>query len=145
MLEKIASLYKAYAAEFHQLEQKRRPLEGAFGFGRGPQNYPCHEKFAQDLERALQDFVSQRPDSKQVEQVLHYIYFTAPASLKSAPAVDQMLLAVHGLTLELIELLDASDAGSLYNAYQADYSRRHRFPVQDRLLIALQDRCGEVH
>ena len=45
-----------------------------------------------------------------MSRALNYIYFTAPARFQAGPAVDWMLLAVHGFTLELIGLLDAAEA-----------------------------------
>lgn len=111
--------------EFHRLERNRKPFEGIFGFGGGPQNYPCHEVFAQDLERLLNQFSAQAPSSDQVGPVLDYIYFSAPARWKSETAVYWMLLAVQGLTLDLIPLLDGADAETLCKAYQEAYPRRH--------------------
>ena len=49
-MEEVISLYEAYLEEFYQLERKRKPMEGAFGFGGGPKNYPCHDRFAGDLD-----------------------------------------------------------------------------------------------
>ena len=142
MTEELESLYEAYLSEFRRMERERRPFEGAFGLGGGPQSYPCHSKFAEDLERLLRDFAARTPSSGQVGQALNYIYFTAPARWRAEPAVDWMLIAVHGLTLELIPLLDAEDAQPLCRNYQSLYPRRSRLPVQTKLLAALQKRCG---
>ncbi len=141
MPEQLEALYEAYLNEFRRMEQGRRPFEGVFGLGGGPQSYPCHSKFAEDLERLLKDFAAQAPSSGQVGQVLSYIYFTAPVRWKAEPAVDWMLLAVHGLTQELIPLLDAGDAQPLRDTYQDVYPRRSRLPVQTKLFAALQKRC----
>ncbi len=141
MLDKLEALYEGYLSEFRRLEQGRKPLEGAFGLGGGPQSYPCHDKFAQDLEQLLRDFVGQSPSPEEVGQVLNYIYFTAPARFQAEPAVDWMLMAVHGLTLELIGLLDAAQAEPLCRAYGSTYPRRRRLPVQNKLFAALQKRC----
>lgn len=98
MLEEIVSLYEAYLEEFRRLERNRRPMEGVFGIGNGPQNYPCHGKFAQDLERMLKDLSAQALSFEQAGQVLRYIYCTAPVRWESVTTVYWMLLAVHGLT-----------------------------------------------
>ena len=140
MLAEVEAHYQSYLDEFHRLERKRNPMEGALGFGVGPRNYPCHEKFAEDLEELLTRFEAQSPASEEVGQVLNYIYFTAPARWNSVPAVDSMLIGVHGLTLGLIPLLSPSDARPLYDAYQAAYPRRHRLPVQKKLLAELERR-----
>lgn len=141
MLDKLEAFYEGYLSEFRRLEQGRKPLEGAFGLGGGLRNHPCHDKFAQDLEQLLRDFAGQSPSPEEVGQVLNYIYFTAPARFQAEPAVDWMLMAVHGLTLELIGLLDAAQAGPLCRAYGSTYPRRRRLPVQNKLFAALQKRC----
>ena len=142
MLDKLEALYEGYLSEFRRMEQGRKPLEGAFGFGGGPQSYPCHDKFAEDLERLLRDFAAQAPSSEEVGQVLNYIYFTAPARFQSELAVDWMLLAAHGFTLELIGLLSAADAEPLCRAYRSAYPRHRRLPVQNKLFAALQKQAG---
>lgn len=138
MLAAVISLYEAYLDEFHRLEQKRRSMEGAFGIGNGPQNHPCHEKFAQDLEQMLKDLSAQAPSSEQASQVLRYIYCTAPVRWESETAAYWMMLAVQGLTGELIERLDTSTAKALCEEYQHLYPRYQRLPVQNRIFSALQ-------
>ena len=139
MLEEVISVYEAYLDEFHRLEQNRRPMEGAFGIGNGPQSYPCHEKFAQDLDRTLRDLSAQTPSSEQVSQVLRYIYCTAPVRWESETTVYWMMVAVQGLTGRLIERLDASSAKALCGEYRHLYPRYQRLPVQNRIFSALQN------
>ena len=141
MLEEVISLYEAYLEEFYQLERKRKPMEGAFGFGGGPKNYPCHDRFAGDLEQLLQEFAEQSPSSGEVGEVLNYIYFTAPECWKAEPAVYWMLMAVHSLTMDLIGLAEPSEAARLYDVYQRVYPRRSRLPSQDKLLALLKKRA----
>ena len=141
MLEEVVSLYEAYLEEFRRLERERKPFEGTFGFGGGPRDYPCHEKFAQDLERLLKDLEARELTSGQAEQALRYICCTAPARWESESAVYWMLLAVQGLTVGLIERLDAEDARALYGEYRQFYPRRKRLPVQNQVLSVLKDRA----
>lgn len=140
VLEEVTSLYEAYLDEFHRLEQDRKPFEGAFGFGGGPKDYPCHEKFAQDLEKLLYDLTAQGPTSGQAAEVLRYIYCGAPSRWGAETTVYWMLLAVQGSTLGLIERLNAADAGTLYDTYRDLYPRRQRLPVQGKVLAALRAR-----
>jgi len=141
MLEEVVRLYEAYLDEFHRLEQNRKPMEGAFGLGNGPQSYPCHEKFAQDLDRLLEDLTVQAPTPEQVGHLLRYIYYTAPSCWKSEVSVYWMLLAVQGSTMRLIKLLDVPTAKSLYKEYQHCYPRYQRLPVQNKIFVALQKQC----
>jgi len=137
-LEEIASLYEAYLDEFRRLEQTRKPLEGCFGFGGGPQSYPCHEAFARDLERLLEHLTAQAPASEQAGQMLNYLYFTAPARWQSETAPYWMMLAVQGFTTGLIQCLDAPTAEALYEEYRHFYPRCQRLPVQNKILDALR-------
>ena len=141
MLEEVVSLYEAYLEEFRRLERERKPFEGAFGSGGGPRDYPCHEKFAQDLDRLLKGLEVREITSGQAGQVLRYICCTAPVRWESESAVYWMLLAAQGLTVGLIQRLDAEDARTLYGEYRQLYPRRRRLPVQGRVLSALKDRA----
>lgn len=143
MPEEIAGLCQEYWDEFCQLKRERKPLDGAFGFGGGPKEYPCHEKFARNLEQLLKQFAARAPASGQIRQLLNDLYFTAPARCEEEPTVYWMLLAAQGMTLELVEMLDPQDARVLYSAYQAAYPRRKRLPAQNRLFDALRGRCEE--
>ena len=140
VLEEITSLYEAYLDEFHRLERDSKPFEGAFGFGGGPKDHPCHEKFAQDLEKLLYDLTAQEPSSGEAAEVLRYIYCGAPSRWETEATVYWMLLAVQGYTLGLIERLNAADAGALYDTYRDLYPRRQQLPVQSKVFAALRAR-----
>lgn len=140
ILKEIARLYEAYLEEFYRQKKGHKAFEGMFGFGTGPQDYPCHEKFIQDLDRLLKSLLSRSPASQETEEVLRYIYCEAPARWESEPTVYWMLLAAHSLTPDLIGCLDASGARALYDEYQKRYPRRRRLPVQDKVLKALKER-----
>ena len=51
-----------------------------------------------------------------------------------------MLLAVHGLTVDLTERLSPEDAKALYDAYTGRYKRWERLPNQIELLKKLKAR-----
>lgn len=140
VLEKVVRLYEAYLEEFYQQKKGRRPFDGIFGFGSGPQDYPCHEKFIQNLDQQLKSLLSQPPASQEAEEVLRYIYCEAPARWESESTVYWMLLAAHSLTPDLIDRLDTSGAQALYDEYQKQYPRRQRLPVQIKILNALKER-----
>ena len=144
MLGQVVRLYEAYLDEFHQLEQNRKPMEGAFGMGTGPKDYPCHEKFAQDLDRLLEDLTAQAITSEQAGNLLRYIYCTAPVLWESETSVYWMLLAVHGSTQGLIKQLDVPIAKALCKEYQHLYPRYKRLPVQENIFTALQRKCRTV-
>lgn len=140
MQEEIIRLYEAYIKEFQQQDKTRKPFEGVFGFRGGPQDYPCHEKFMQDLDEALKRQQSQNPSSIQTAGVLRYIYCEAPVRWESEGTAYWMLIAAQSLTLEMIANLGAADAQALCGEYEKQYPRRQRLPVQDKILKALKAR-----
>ncbi len=144
MLKEVVRLYEAYLDEFHRLEQNRKPMEGVFGMGTGPKDYPCHEKFAQDLDQLLESLTAQAITPEQAGNLLRYIYCTAPVLWESETSVYWMLLAVHGSTMGLIKHLDASTAKALYEEYRHLYPRYIRLPIQKKIFTALQRRCMAV-
>lgn len=139
-LEDIRRLYADYQEQFRQRERARKPMEGVFGLGTGPRDYPCHDQFVQELEQLLNAIAAQRPDSAQAARMLDYIYL-APLERGREDAVYWMLLAVHSLTLPFIPLLDPQDAHALYDSFCASYSRRKRLPSQEQLLADLRKRA----
>ena len=98
MVERIQELYREYAAEFQRQEDKRRAGAGMFGLTDGPRNYPCHERFARDLESLLKE-AEKTAAPEQAEEILACVYFAPQARGARQDAVYWMLTAVHGMTV----------------------------------------------
>ena len=139
-LVRLRNLYEAYYEKCASLEQDRKPFAGVFGLSKGPADDPCHDRFAQDIAELLEEFRSEKPDSGEIRELLRFIY-EAPLGHAEPRFAYWMLLAVHGLSLELIEGLDAEDAAGLRAWYAEAYPKRQRVPVQNKLLKALDARC----
>ena len=138
VLEEVIRVYEAYVEDFRRRDKDRKPFEGVFGFHGGPQDYPCHEKFMQDLGEKLKELQSRPIDPVEVAEILRFIYCVAPVRWESEATVYWMLLAAHSLTLELIPKLDTAGARTLYDEYMKQYPRRKRLPVQVKVLDALK-------
>ena len=135
-LDTVRQLYEAYLAKTEQLERDRKPGDGLFGMGSGPANDPCHDRFAEELEAVLGAMARETLSSGQVRSVLEYIY-RMPLENKENSLAYWMLLAVHNLTVELAQRLDAPDAEALWRDYRKKYPRRDRLPSQKRVLSVL--------
>ena len=135
-LEELERLYGEYLARAHEAEANRKPLDGAFGFGKKSADDPCHDRFAQALEHLLLDIRAQAPPSGEVRDALDAIY-RAPLDHPWPLSAHWMLKAVHGMTAPLADLLTAADARALYDAYARDYPRWDRLPSQKQALRAL--------
>ena len=135
-LEELRRLYGEYFAEAREAEAKRRPLDGAFGFGKRSGDDPCHSRFMEAFEALMSSAAAERLDSAGLRAMLAYIY-RAPKENRKPQAVYWMLMAVHGLTLELAGQLCREDAEALWGEYRKAYPRWERLPAQEKVLSAL--------
>ena len=138
-LARLERLYADYLKTVQELEDNRRLGEGMFGLKGGPADNPCHDRFAEALSALLADFAAEGPDSGAVREVLNWVY-EAPRRFPEPRTAKWMLIAVHGLTAPLAELLSPEDAKALYDAYSARFKRFERLPNQVELLKRLKAR-----
>lgn len=138
-LETIRRLYADYLAETERLARERRPGDGLLGMGGGPSGDPCHDRFAEKLTAALERMAREDASADRIRAALEYIY-RAPLENRENLSAYWMLLAVHGLTVELAERMDPPDKAALRRAYQRLYPRWERLPAQKRVLDALKTR-----
>ena len=136
-LSRLEALYHDYIDTVRELERNRKLGDGLFGIKPGPADDPCHDRFAADLERLLTDFLDTSPDSGECTAVLRYM-ISAPEPWRELRCAYWMLIAVQGLGMDLIALLDPADARALAEFYDKAYPRRDRLPVQKQLLKKLQ-------
>ena len=136
-LEDVRRLYADYLEQVRQAELARKPLQGYMGFGPRLGDAPCHGLFAQNLEALLKDIERGEACSGEVREILEYIY-RAPQEHRKPPAVYWMLIAVHGLTIELTGRLAAEDAMALWAEYKKLYRRGERLAIQKKVLAALR-------
>ena len=136
-LPRVEALYRDYIGTVDKLEQNRKFGDGLFGLRPGPEDDPCHDRFAADLEGLLKDFLAASPESGECAAVLRYM-IEAPEPWRELRCAYWMLLAVQGLTKELIPHLSPADADTLAERFEADYRPCDRLPAQNELLAALR-------
>lgn len=137
---RLRGLYERYLREVEQLELNRKPGAGYFGIKGGVADDPCHERFAEALRGFYTDFAAGEPSSAAARELMACAC-TLPKEAETPRAAFWMLLAVQGLTLPLVGLLDASDAAALCALYESTYRRSERLPVQIKLIKALKARA----
>ncbi len=135
-LARLRSLIGDYLETAAELEAKRRPTDGLLGMRPGPADDPCHDRFAEQMDALLQDYAAQRPSSAEAAAVLRELFAAAPAN-RNAKSAYWMLIAVQGFGSGLIPFLDKAEAAGLLELYSAQYPRRERLPVQNRILKQL--------
>lgn len=134
--------YETYFDELKRLKEERKPGDGLLGFGKRPDSDPCHDRFAEELKKALDTFTAGAPASETVRRVLRYVY-EKPLFHRDNNLAYWMLLAVHGLTEKLVPLLSEEDAAELTAWYTKAYPKRVLLPVQKRLAAQLRSQAGE--
>ena len=135
-LARMERLTEDYLADADKLERSRRPNE-LFGLKFGPSDDPLHERFARDMAELMGDFAAEEPDSSALRAVLEKLFNAAKANPEPRSAY-WMLIAVQGLSKELIPALCREDAAALAKDYESVWPRRSRLPVQDDVLRALK-------
>ena len=135
-LVRMERLTEDYLADADKLERSRRPNE-LFGLKFGPSDDPLHERFAKDLAALMGDFAAGGPDSAALRAVLKKLLGAAKAYPEPRSAY-WMLVAVQGLSKELIPGLSREDAAALAKDYASAWPRHSRLPVQDDVLRALK-------
>ena len=61
-MEQINEIYALYDADIQKvedLEKNRKITAGLFGLTKGPEDDPCHDKFAEDMEAALKEVAAE--------------------------------------------------------------------------------------
>ena len=135
-LARMERLTEDYLADADKLERSRKPNE-LFGLKFGPSDDPLHERFAKDLAELMKDFAAERPDSAALRAVLEKL-FGAAKTYPEPRSAHWMLVAVQGLSKELIPGLSREDAAALTKDFEAAWPRRNRLPVQDDVLKLLK-------
>ena len=142
MDEKLRQVYEDYLNKVDFLEKNRKPGAGLFGTKGGPADDPCHERFATDVAETLTCLEDRNPKTDEVMETLRGIYH-APKEHVNLRSAYWMLLAVHGLTFGLIELLPSENAEELLREYCKTYPRWERLPVQQQVIAKLKKRRGK--
>jgi hypothetical protein len=135
-LSRMDRLFEDYIADAWKLERNRKPNE-LFGLKFGPSDDPLHERFARDMAELMGGFAAEGPDSAALRAVLKKLFGAAKAYPEPRSA-HWMLVAVQGLSKELIPGLSREDAAALAKDYEAAWPRRSRLPVQDDVLKLLK-------
>ncbi len=138
----IRQIYEDYLGDTIRLEDERKPTDGLFGFGKRSDFDPCHDRFTERLEQAVNDIAAGKPSSEVAYSVLHFV-FEAPIVNNDNRQAYWMLLAVHGLTDKLISFLSPEDAADLTAWYSQAYPKHVRLPVQKTIAAHLQAQAGK--
>ena len=136
-LVRLQGLYESYIREVELLELNRKPGEGFFRLKGGPDEDPCHDRFAERLQEFYMEIWMSKAASETVRELMEYAC-TVPARYRDLRTAYWMLIAVQGLTQPLAGLLSPQDADALSELYEINYRRFERLPVQKQLIHTLR-------
>ena len=138
---RFEGIFRTYLEAINTAERNRKLGEGMFGFGGGPANDPCHVEFIKQLEAFLEEFRKKTTDSAAVKTVLSEIYSAADRNPDPQSAY-WTLIAVHGITEDLVGSLSKEDAASLLAAYEDSFPKNRRLPAQNKIVSLLKEAAG---
>ncbi|MEA4895355.1 MAG: hypothetical protein VB064_08830 [Oscillospiraceae bacterium] len=141
VVREIRGIYDDYIADVRTLLSKRKPTDGLMGFGKRAGEDACHERFADIIERRLNDFAQTSPSSEDAYAVMRMV-FEFPQEYRNDSLIYWMLLAVQGMTEGLIPFLSKEDAAALSELYSELYPRYSRLPVQSAVAAHLYLQSG---
>ncbi len=136
-LSRLEALIRDYTDQVQELERNRKIGDGLFGLRPGPADNPCHDRFAADVKKLLDDCRDTAPDSGECAALLRRL-FTAAEPWRELKSAYWMLIAVQGFGMDLVDRLNHADAAALAEHYAAQYPRHERLPVQDKILKKLR-------
>lgn len=136
-MPRVEALYQAYIRTAEELEKNRPVGAGLFGLTPGPEDDPCHDRFAAELDALLQEVCAAAPSSAEAAGILRFL-FRAPDARRQPKSLYWMLVAVQGLGSGLVDHLEPEDASGLSKEYADLVPRRERLPVQKQLLKKLE-------
>ena len=111
-----------------------RPADGLFGFSKGPKDDPCHQKFYDDIEKAVSQIKSSDEAYAVADELLR-----AESSYSCPQMASLMLTAVQGHVINLVPLLNAEQKNSLRIYFDESIPRWKRLPVQKKLYQLLKE------
>ena len=129
-----------YEAQAEEAARRARPTDGMFGLRGGVKDDPCHSRFAEELRGLIAGYAASEPDPDETCEALLFL-LEEPLRYQGEPSAGWMLHAVQGLALDLAPLLRPDAAAALAAAYEKDYPRSKRLPVQNELLKRLKHRA----
>ena len=136
-MPRVEALYQAYIRTAEELEKNRPVGAGLFGLTPGPEDDPCHDRFAAELDALLREVCAASPSSAEAAGILRFL-FRAPDARRQPKSLYWMLVAVQGLGGGLVDHLEPEDASALAKEYADLVPRRERLPVQKQLLKKLE-------
>ena len=140
--EALRACYQSYEEQVEEAARRARPTDGIFGSRGGVKDDPCHMRFAGELQTLFADYAASLPDPDEVCEALLFV-MEEPLRYRGHPSAAWMLQAVQGQALALVPRLRPDAAAALAAAYERDYPRGKRFPVQNELLKQLKRRARD--
>ena len=142
LLKEIRRIYDDYSSDVLRLQSESKWGDGLLGFGKRPDQDPCHERFSERLEKVIEETASKQHCSGDILEALNYIYET-PQGYKDNALVYWMMIAVQAFTEKLIIMLSPEDAAVLSERFKELYPKAVRLPNQKKIAAQLQERIGK--
>ena len=131
----LQAVLDTYDGDVREVEKKRRPMDGVLGFGRAPADDPCHGR----MDKAVEELFAAAGDASAEEAADALELLLGAAGAYEGPEYAKLsLVAAQRHALETAARLRAEDATRLLDAYMKAYPRKRQFPIQKKIVQALE-------
>ncbi len=137
----LREILAEYAKSVDELERKKKPFDGIFGFGRRPADDPCHDLMDRRVEELTQRAAGEMPgedgeiraaDTAETDELAEALFRSARAYHGPVYA-GVALVAIQRHGMKLIPRMSGEARRALAEWYGKEYPRRMRFPVQEEI------------
>ena len=141
-LQQLELIYREYEEKLSQAEKEAGLFAGAFNMGDDPRKDACNQVFYEKVGQWVSAFLEAKPSSAEAAQAAEWI-LGYPASHRKS-GTYWMTYAAQGHAIALVPSLEREAALGLKRAFEEQYPRRDRLPVQRELMKALSGKLGQT-
>ena len=138
-LAALTQAFSDYRQDVENCQRNRKPMDGFLGFGRSLGDDPCHERFDQRVQQAVDELCAASPTPEETERAARLLL--SRDDMQSWPEACQwMMRAIERHVLPLIPFLSRESAAALLREYSDRYPRWDRLPTQKAVFKALKEK-----
>ncbi len=139
--DKLREILEEYAKSVDEVERKKKPFDGIFGFGRVPANDPCHDLMDRKVEELTKraageisdgDGEIRAADAAETDALVREL-FRAAGTYHGPGYAGMALVAIHRHGIRLIPRMSGEARRTLAEWYGKEYPKRRRFPIQEEI------------
>lgn len=139
-LEELKGIYSEYEEKLAKVAEAASVFAGAFHMRDDPRNHACNELFYEKAEQWAADFSQSDASAEDAAEAVRWILNYSAQNRESRTYWYTYAAQKHAAGL--IPMLRPADAGSILEAFSAQYEKKNWLPVQEELVKLLKKQAG---